>query len=168
MTAKHWGEQAAKQEGILLGLLTAAGYAFFTLLPDSHSLMVAWPWVLLWQATLGVPLLWFLQVLAYQRRVQPLGNGFDGVVLLLLLALAISGTWSAFPHQARWYGWALLGSIAVLYPLGAWLRTPERRWQIVRFQGYLTALVILVSLGLWLGTAIAPAILNSPQGFTPI
>ncbi|WP_460193585.1 O-antigen ligase family protein [Thermosynechococcus sp. FA-CM-4201] len=167
MAKTRWGEQAAKQEGILLGLLTAAGYAFFTLLPDSHSLMVAWPWVLLWQAALGVPLLWFLQVLAYQRRVQPLGNGFDGVVLLLLLALAISGTWSAFPHQARWYGWALLGGIAVLYPLGAWLRTPERRWQIVRFQGYLTALVILVSLGLWLGTTIAPAIFDTPQGLTP-
>ncbi|BCX11580.1 MAG: hypothetical protein KatS3mg067_0518 [Thermosynechococcus sp.] len=164
---ESWQEKAARQEGILLGLLSAAGYALFTLLPDSHSLMVAWPWVLLWQAAVGVPLLWFLQVLAYQRRVQPLGNGFDGVVLLLLLALGISGTLSAFPNQARWYGWALLGGIAVLYPLGAWLRTPERRWQIVRFQGYLTALVIFVSLSLWLGTTITTAIFDTPQGLSP-
>lgn len=164
---ESWQEKAARQEGILLGLLSATGYALFTLLPDSHSLMVAWPWVLLWQATVGVPLLWFLQVLAYQRRVQPLGNGFDGVVLLLLLALGISGTLSAFPNQARWYGWALLGGIAVLYPLGAWLRTPDRRWQIVHFQGYLTALVILVSLSLWLGTTIATAVFDTPQGLTP-
>ncbi|WP_448526751.1 O-antigen ligase family protein [Parathermosynechococcus lividus] len=152
----HWAEQATKQEGVLLGLLTAAGYAFFTLLPDSHSLMVAWPWVLLWQAVLGVPLLWFLQVLAYQRRVQPLGNGLDGVVLLLLAGLAISGTVSAFPNQARWYGWALLGGLAVIYPLGAWLRSPERRWQLVQAQGYLTAAFVVVSLGVWLGTTLVP------------
>lgn len=159
----HWAEQAAKQEGVLLGLLTAAGYVFFTLLPDSHSLMVAWPWVLLWQAAVGVPLLWFLQVLAYQRRVQPLGNGLDSVVLLLLLGLAISGTLSAFPNQARWYGWALLGGLAVVYPLGAWLRTPERRWQLVQAQGYLTAAFIVVSLGLWLGTTLVPEWLRQPM-----
>jgi len=152
----NWAEQAAKQEGVLLGLLTAAAYVFFTLLPDSHSLMVAWPWVLLWQAALGVPLLWFLQVLAYQRRVQPLGNGFDGVVLLLLLGLALSGTVSAFPNQARWYGWALVGGLAVVYPLGAWLRTSERRWQLLRAQGYLTAAFVVVSLALWLGTTLVP------------
>ncbi len=162
----NWAEQATKQEGVLLGLLTAAAYGFFTLLPDSHSLMVAWPWVLLWQAAVGVPLLWCLQVLAYQRRLQPLRNGLDGVVLLLLLGLAISGTLSDFPNQARWYGWALLGGLAVIYPLGAWLRTPERRWQLLRAQGYLTVAFIGVSLGLWLGTTLLPAWLHQTH-FTP-
>jgi len=47
----------------LLGTLSAVFYGLFTLLPDSHSLMVAWPWVLIWQVALLCPLFWLIGLL---------------------------------------------------------------------------------------------------------
>lgn len=48
--------------------LTALGYGFFTLLPNSHGRMVDWPLVLVWQLTLVVGFLWGVsQLYEYQR-----------------------------------------------------------------------------------------------------
>ncbi|MDG2990967.1 O-antigen ligase family protein [Candidatus Synechococcus calcipolaris G9] len=169
MTADNISDRAAKQEGQLLALFTALGYGLFTLLPDSHSLMVAWPWVFIWQVTLILPILWFLQNLAYQRRIQLLGNGFDGVILLLLLGLGISGTFSEFPNQARWFGWAAVGGCAALYALNAWLRKRDRQQQLLQWLGYFTIVFIIWSLFLWLKDTIFPEYLRiqelSTQGF---
>lgn len=156
MTADTIADRAAKQEGQLLALFTALSGALFTLLPDSHSLMVAWPWVFIWQVILVLPILWFLQNLAYQRRIQPLGNGFDGVILLLLLGLGISGTFSEFPNQARWFGWAAVGGCAALYALNAWLRTRDRQQRLLQWLGYFTVIFITWSLLLWLKDTIFP------------
>lgn len=160
MTSENISDRAAKQEGTLLAICTACGYGIFTLLPDSHSLMVSWPWVLIWQGVLLLPILWFLQNFAYQRRIQPLGNGFDGVVLLVLLGLGLSGTFSEFPNQARWFGWAALGGIAALYALNAWLRSRDRQQKLLEWQGYLTITFIVWSLFLWLKDTIFPEYLR--------
>lgn len=160
-------ERAIRQEGVLLALLTAAGYVLFTLLPNSHSLMTTWPWMLLWQAAVGAPLLWLLYFFAYQRRLPPLGNGIDGVVGLLLLGLVVSIPFSRFPQQALWYSWAALGGLAVLYPLSSWLRTPERRRRCLYFQGYVVAALIVLSAGLWLGREILPSLWQGTLVFDP-
>ncbi|MFN4279242.1 O-antigen ligase family protein [Thermosynechococcus sp.] len=160
-------ERAIQQEGVLLGLLTAGGYVLFTLLPNSHSLMTTWPWLLLWQAAVGAPLLWLLYFFAYQRRLPPLGNGADGVVILLLVGLAVSVPSSRFPQQALWYSWAALGGLAALYPLSSWLRTPERRRRCLYFQGYVVAALIVLSAGLWLGREILPRLWQGTLVFDP-
>ncbi len=49
--------------GRLLGLLVAGFYALFTLLPDSSTLVLQWPWVLLWQVALLCPVLWWLALI---------------------------------------------------------------------------------------------------------
>ncbi len=90
----------------LLGLLAALLYALFTLLPDSHSLMVSWPWVLLWQVTLLCPLLWLIALLLQQRR-QPgqmcrLGHGWDWWIVAAIATLVLSSFTAEFPQQARW------------------------------------------------------------------
>uniref|UniRef100_B8HVJ1 O-antigen polymerase n=1 Tax=Cyanothece sp. (strain PCC 7425 / ATCC 29141) TaxID=395961 RepID=B8HVJ1_CYAP4 len=142
-------DRGALQEGRLLGLLVAACYSLFTLLPDSNSLMVSWPWVLVWQISLACPILWLLWQLWYQRRLQGLGHGLDLVTLLGLVGLLVSSMTAEFLNQARWYSWAALGFVAALYALKAWLRTPTRRLGVLTFQGYLSLTFIGVSLLLW-------------------
>ncbi|MFQ4136012.1 O-antigen ligase family protein [Nodosilinea sp. PGN35] len=135
-------------DGTLLALLLAAFYAIFTLLPGSSTLIVAWPWVFLWQVGLTLPLLWLLWQL-WHRPLKKLGNGFDWVALLAVVGLVVSTLGAEFPAQARWYGWAAVGAIATVYALGGWLRYPQRFYPLLRFQGYLGVAFILLSLALW-------------------
>ena len=117
-------------QGNLLGLLTAAFYSLFTLLPNSNSLMVAWPWVFIWQVGLLCPVLWLLGLL-WQKRLRWLGAGFDWLVGLLLVGLIISAGLAPFPMQARWYSWAVFCFLAALYALSTWLSVPERRSRLL-------------------------------------
>ncbi len=137
------------QEGRLLGLLVAFFYGLFTLIPDSNSLMVSWPWVFLWQIGLACPVLWWIWQLWYQRHWQKLGNGLDWLAALTFLGLVISPLSAEFPNQARWYSWAALGFLAALYALSAWLKSAERRLRLLIGQGYLNLAFIVWSLWLW-------------------
>ncbi|MBW4552011.1 MAG: O-antigen ligase family protein [Aphanocapsa sp. GSE-SYN-MK-11-07L] len=139
----------SQQEGRLLGLLVAFFYGLFTLMPDSNSLMVSWPWVFLWQIGLTCPVLWWIWQLWYQRHWQNLGNGLDWLAALTLLGLVISPLFAEFPNQARWYSWAALGFLAALYALSAWLKSAERRRRLLVGQGYLNLAFIVWSLWLW-------------------
>ncbi|NJK54153.1 MAG: hypothetical protein HC936_17745 [Leptolyngbyaceae cyanobacterium SU_3_3] len=69
----------------LLALLVALFYGAFTLLPDSHSLIVAWPWVFVWQVGLLCAVLWLLGLVWAQGKIQKLGNGFDYAAGLLMV-----------------------------------------------------------------------------------
>ncbi len=140
----------------LLGLLAALLYALFTLLPDSHSLMVSWPWVLIWQVTLLCPLLWFIALLWQQGQVRRLGHGWDWWILAAIATLILSSFTAEFPQQARWYGIAAFGGLIALYPLHDWLHSGDRRRGLLIAQGYLHLTFILISLGLWLGQTVAP------------
>jgi len=142
-------------QGNLLGLLTAAFYSLFTLLPNSNSLMVAWPWVFIWQVGLLCPVLWLLGLL-WQKRLRWLGAGFDWLAGLLLVGLIISAGLAPFPMQARWYSWAVFCFLAALYALSTWLSVPERRSRLLVAQGYLSLAFIVISLALWVNTTLLP------------
>ncbi|UBF25066.1 O-antigen ligase family protein [Kovacikia minuta CCNUW1] len=150
-------------QGNLLGLLTFAFYILFTLLPDSNSAMVQWPWVLFWQVGLLCPMLWLLGLL-WQQRLMWLGNKLDWMVGLLVVSLLISTTFAQFPNQARWYSWAAFGFLAALYTLNTWLSTPQRRFWLLTAQGYLSLALIVVSLVLWSSQVLVPE-LAQLQGF---
>ena len=147
---------------MLWPILTACFYCLFTLAPDSHSLMVQWPWVAFWQMGLLFPIFWLLSQIWHQRRLQPLGNGLDAVAGLVVFSIIVAVIGARFPHQARWYGWAALGVIAALYALHQWLLTPNdssilnRRLDLLTKQGYLNLAFIFISLTLWLTQTVLP------------
>ncbi|MGK7873229.1 MAG: O-antigen ligase family protein [Xenococcaceae cyanobacterium] len=148
--------QSQNSEGLLLALLTAGFYVLFTLLSDSHSLMVRWYEVILWQIGLICSVLWLLLLLWHQRRVQALGNGLDWLVGLVVIGLIISTVFAEFRNQALWYGWAALCFIAALYALNYYLNTPQRRYRLLVGQGYLNLAFILISLSLWTTQTLRP------------
>ncbi len=101
----------------LLGLLAFAFYALFTLLPDSHSMMVSWHWVAFWQVGLAMPVIWLAWQVWQQQRFYRLGNGLDWLAGAGTIGILFSCLWAAFPTQARWYGWAALCMLAALYAI---------------------------------------------------
>lgn len=148
-------QERSPTSGRLLALLIAAFYGLFTLLPNSNSLMVSWPWVFIWQVGLICPVLWLLGLL-WQRRLVWLRNRIDWVVGLLVAGLVISSGLAPFPMQARWYSWAVFCFLAALYTLNTWLLVPERRSRILIAQGYLNIAFIVVSLGVWSSQTLFP------------
>jgi uncharacterized protein involved in response to NO len=139
----------------ILILLSAITWATFTLIPNSHSLMVTWGWVFLWQIGLLFPLLWFL-LLFWQQKIRPLGNYWDWWVGLILFGIVISTIFADFPHQGRWYGWAAICLLAGLYALNTRLETATQRYRLILAQGYLSLMFILISLSLWLTETVLP------------
>jgi uncharacterized protein involved in response to NO len=133
----------------LLALLAVGFYALFTLLPDSSSLVVAWPWVFLWQVGLLLPWLWLLKQGWSKRLFVRLGYGLDYGVGLAAFSLFAATVFARFPQQARWYSWAALCAIAALYALNAWCSTPQRRQTLLTAQGGLSLAFIVTSLSLW-------------------
>jgi hypothetical protein len=140
----------------LLGLLVALFYGAFTLLPDSHSLMVSWPWVFVWQMGLLCAVLWLLGLVWSHKGLQGLGNGLDYLVGVAIVGLILSSALAEFPNQARWYAWAAVCFIAALYALNYWLKTPQRRLNLLIGQGYLNLAFIALSLGLWVSQTLMP------------
>lgn len=133
----------------IFGLLGVGFYILFTLLPDSSSLVVSWPWVLIGQVALLLPWLWLLREGWSQKHLNGLGYGLDYGIALALVGLVGSMVLAPFPQQARWYSWAALGAIAAFYTLNAWCRSPARRHQLLVLQGSLSLAFMVVSLGLW-------------------
>jgi uncharacterized protein involved in response to NO len=140
----------------ILGPLAAIFYALFTLLPDSSSLVVSWPWVFLWQVALLLPWLWLLRHTWIQRQLITLGYRLDYGIGLAVLGLVGSTLLAEFPQQARWYSWAALCGLAAFYALHAWCTTPERRLKLLRAQGGLSVAFIAISLILWVSQTLLP------------
>ena len=147
----------------LLGPLAAVFYALFTLLPDSSSLVVAWPWVLMWQVGLLLPWLWLLRNGWGQSQFTKLGYRLDYGIALAVLGLLGSTVLAQFPQQARWYSWAALCALAALYALNTWCSSPQRRQKLLVAQGGLSLAFIVVSLSLWLFQTLLPE-LNRLEG----
>ncbi len=133
----------------ILGSLAAGFYALFTLLPDSSSLVVSWPWVFVWQVALLLPWLWLLRNGWIQKQFIGLGYRLDYGVILAVLGLMGSTLLASFLQQARWYSWAALCALAALYALNAWCTNPGKRLQLLKAQGGLSIAFIVVSLSLW-------------------
>jgi hypothetical protein len=119
--------------------------------------MVAWPWVLLWQAAVLLPTVWLLWQIWHQpwRRLSlgPSGNGWMvGAIAVLGLSTALA----PYGDTARWHSLAASGGLAALYALNGWLQAPptatqqQRRWQhLVQGQGMLAIAFALLSGVLW-------------------
>jgi uncharacterized protein involved in response to NO len=147
----------------ILGPLGVALYAVFTLLPDSSTLLVSWPWVFIWQVALFLPWFWLLRQWWVQGRFVPLGYGLDCGTGLAIAGLILSTLFAQFPQQARWYGWAAICGIAALYALNDWMQDAmhsahgsRRRQQLLQAQGGLSLAFIGVSLLLWVSQTLLP------------
>ena len=158
-------EPSDQSQGRLFALLTTSFYALFTLLPDSNSLMVSWPWVFIWQVALLTPMLWFLWQIWQQKQWQGLGLGLDWIVAIAVLGLVVSNLGAEFPNQARWYSWSALGFIAALYAIFYWIKSPANRFKLLVYQGYLNIAFIVVSLFLWTTQTLLPqmAVINNAK-----
>ena len=141
--------------GGLIVQLGIAAYILFTLLPDSSTQMVAFPWVLLWQV--GLLCFAIAALLKLWRWDQPfylLGNGLDWAIGAGVLTLGLSTIFSQFPDQSMWYSLTAFGYAIALYVtnnlLHGWFhRKDSGVLSVLRFQGILGLLVIIESLGLW-------------------
>lgn len=133
----------------LLLLLTAFFYIVFTLLPNSHSLMIAWPWVFIWQVALICPVLWLLGILFQQQSFRLLGSNIDAFMGLLLVTLILTTFFAELPNRAIWYSWAALCLMASVYALNFWLDSSQKRDCALAFQGGLGIAFIVVSLSVW-------------------
>ncbi len=140
-----------------LGWLVAGFYVLFTLMPNSNTMMVTWPWVLFWQVGLVTPILWWVAL----PKSYWLGRGLDWLVGLFLVVLGVSTLTAPFPGPARWYAWAALGYVVALYALHDWLRAGDlhhRRQLLLRGQGGLVVAFIGLSLGLWSVETLLPGL----------
>jgi len=161
--------------GRLILQLGIAAYILFTLLPDSSTQMVSFPWVLLWQ--LGLLCFAIAGLLNLWRRDKPfylLGNGFDWVVGSGVVTLCLSTMFSQFPNQGMWYSLTAFGYFAALYVTNNFLHNPNPNLSrvsengrqesqilsIVRFQGLLGIAVVLESLFLWTTQTWLPQLAN--------
>ncbi len=158
--------------GRLIVQLGFAAYILFTLLPDSSTQMVSFPWVLLWQ--MGLLCFAIAGLLNLWRRDKPfllLGNGFDWAIGSGFVTLCLSTMFSRFPNQGMWYALTAFGYFIALYVTNNFLhrevvepqtREPKTReyleptvektsalLPIMRFHGLLGLAVILESLFLW-------------------
>ena len=139
----------------ILGFLTACFYISFTLVPDSHSVIVLFPFVSLWQVGLLFPVLWLL-LLFWQGKVRVLGNGLDWLVGLLVLGIASGTVLAEFPQPAIWNSWIVLCWLSAVYVLNSVLTTAETRYQVLVKQGYLNLAFIVISLWLWTTQTLLP------------
>ncbi|AFZ43517.1 O-antigen polymerase [Halothece sp. PCC 7418] len=141
--------QSKRSSGQLFALLTGFFYILLTLIPDSHSLMVAWPWVLIWQVGIICPVLWFLSILLRENCFPQLGNKIDIWIALVIISLIITTLYAEIPQKAIWYSWTTLCLILALYALNHGLVSPQKRYRLLQFQGGLAIAFILVSLLVW-------------------
>lgn len=145
---------------VLLCALLAIFYGVFTLAPNSHSLMVSWPWVAVWQLGLLIGPSWLLLQVWRSRQLHCLGHRLDWVVVSLGLTVALSNIKAPFPRQAWLYSWDLFCLVATLYALEQWLTAPyrlqQRRQRLLDYHGLLLIGLIFVSLSLWLTQTIWP------------
>ena len=147
----------------LLLLATRIGivifYVLFTLLPNSNSMMVRWPWVFLWQFGLMLgPVLLILQL--WQRTFRPLGKWLDATAVAWCLLFVFSAAFAQFWHQALWYGWAAICGIAFLYTLNSWLTSVKRVQKLLVFQGVLSVVFSGSSLVAWYFQTVRPYLDN--------
>lgn len=148
--------EATKFNGKLFAIASAFFYGLFTLLPDSHSLMVSWSWVFIWQVSLLFPVLWLLGLVWQKQYLKPLGHGIDWLMGLIAAGVIISTLFAQFPPQARWYAWITFCFIAALYALNYWLDSDQRCYQLLKGQGYLSIALIIISLSLWTSQTFLP------------
>ena len=146
--------------GRLIIQLGLAAYILFTLLPDSSTQMVSFPYVLLWQVgLLCFAIAGLLNLWRHQKPFYLLGNGLDWAIGSGFVTLCLSTMFSQFPNQAMWYSLTAFGYFMALYVTNNFLHNPTRDERlrpsslvdskILQFLGWLGFAVIIESLLLW-------------------
>lgn len=136
--------------------LTAGFYVLLTFLPPGESIG-AESRMLLWQVGLLCPVFWLLGIVGGQRQIPRLGGGWDLVALFTIANLGVSTVFAESPNWALEYAIATLGYLAAVYALKHWLQTPQRRYQLLSWQGYLNLGFIFCSLVGWGIQTVLPA-----------
>jgi len=137
----------------LVGCLTIVLVIAWTLVPNSHSLMVVWPGVLFWQVGVVLPLLW-LWILGFQEWRSSLaqfalGGGLDWLLGAAVGVILLNPIASSCREFSLWYGIAACGGIGAIYALNRIFKTQllgEFLWEL---QGWVGIAFSLESLGLW-------------------
>ncbi|MEO0541668.1 MAG: polymerase, partial [Cyanobacteria bacterium P01_A01_bin.105] len=132
----------------ILELLVLLGYGFWTLLPNSHSWMVAWPLSAIWQLSVLLPVAWLLLAKWMTPRWRWDGLGIDAIVFLGLIWCAVSASVAEFSPQAWLNASAVFGVVAAFYALRQRL-TVSGAQRLLTYQGGLTVSFAGISLLLW-------------------
>ncbi len=148
---------ATKSNIKILEILAPCIYIFFTLVPDSHSLMVLFPFVALWQIGILLPIIWLL-ILLWQKKTSFLGNGLDWLIGLIFCSVIASTIFAQFPPYAIWYGTVACCFLSLTYVINAYLKTPQARKNLLIKQGYLNVSFIIISLTLWITETLLPEV----------
>lgn len=102
----------------------------FIFLPSSYYLMVAFPWIFLWQGgffLLGIALL--VMIRKFEIPFRPLGYGLDWAVGAVAIACVISAIFAPFKGVAFLNLATISGYGVVLYVLRNWLHVGRWTWQ---------------------------------------
>jgi uncharacterized protein involved in response to NO len=147
----------------VLEILTAGFYVLWTLLPNSHGLMVSWPSVLLWQIALFCPMLWLLYSSYQGQPILYLGYGLDKGMGILLIGILFNIVFAQHPNPAIWYGIAGLAWGSTFYAFNTWLGINRRSYILVFFQAMLAITFIITSLGTWILQTLLPELSRLQQ-----
>lgn len=142
----------------------------FTWLPNSYSLMVGWPYVLIWQGSfLLLGGCTFSLCRKFCIPFTRIGYGLDTAIFLVLFSALLSTLTAPFKAIALWNFLLVANYTVVLYFLVNWLRngktTRNFLWTAVSFAGTTTSIISLAmwrpNADMWLSENFYAAIRNS-------
>jgi O-antigen ligase len=141
--------QALTWRGQWLGFLAIGMLVFFTWLPNSYYLMVAYPWILIWQVGFLLLAIWAIWMLRqFHLPFRLLGYGFDWVVGLTVVTLVLSGIFAQFKEVAAWNVSLALCYVILFYIIRNWVGRGNLEinflWKGVSFVGVISCLLGLI------------------------
>jgi uncharacterized protein involved in response to NO len=143
----------------IIALLTAIIWATFTLIPNSHSLIVKWGWVFVWQIGLLLPLIW--RLLIWQRRSifsKINRNNLEILILgvLLFAGIFIPSCFAIFPKQAYWNQLAFTCLLLCFSAILNSLKSYHQKYRLINFYGCVSFAFVVISLYVWLTNTLLP------------
>ena len=142
----------------------------FSWIPNSYSLMVGWPYVLIWQSSFFVLVCYtFSLCRRFHIPFTRIGYGLDSVFVLILASTLFSSLNAPFRAVAFWNFLLVLNYIIILYLLVNWLRSSKvirhTLWRLVSSAGSITCMISLVmwrpNSDMWLSKNFHTAIRNA-------
>jgi tetratricopeptide (TPR) repeat protein len=152
------------RSGRLLGLLGVLVYILITLLPDSSTEMLRWPWVLIWQT--GLFCFVFAALISLARKSQPfflLGNKLDWAIASIFVSLSLATIWAAFPQQALWQSLIGFALLITVYFTNNHLQQSQSLSGLLTLQGGLSLVFIVEGLALWTTQTLLPELAKIHQ-----
>ncbi len=123
----------------------------FTWLPGSYSLMVGWPYVLVWQGAFFILSIYLFGLCRqFSISMTRLGHGLDAPLALIVFSMTLSALMAQFRAVACWNLLLVVHYIICLYFLVNWMRagklTQMNLWGIVAGTGTVTS---IISIAMW-------------------